>query len=124
MNPIKSKKPLRALTTFNGTRTFSEKVVEVALSIPKGRVTTYGRIARACGAGPMASQSITSILSKAWNNGEHRIPWHRIVYASGKVWLDDSHKKERMALYKKEGIDIDTKTGKIKNFEDILLEFK
>ncbi len=49
--------------------TFSEKVVELALSIPKGRVTTYGRIAVAAGAGPMASQSITAILGKALRRG-------------------------------------------------------
>ena len=45
-------------------KTFSERVVELALSIPKGKVTTYGAIARAAGAGPMAAQSITSILGK------------------------------------------------------------
>lgn len=104
--------------------TFSERVVKIALSIPKGRVTTYGRIARACGAGPMASQSITSILGKAYDAGEKNIPWHRIVYADGKVWIDYKHRKERLALYKKEKIEIDLKTMKIKNFEKILLEFK
>lgn len=104
--------------------TFSEKVLKIALSIPKGRVTTYGRIARAAGAGPMASQSITSILGKAYDAGEKNIPWHRIVYAEGKVWLDEKHKKERLALYKKEKIEVDPKTGKIKNFHKILVEFR
>lgn len=119
-------------------KTFSERVIKAVLSIPKGRVTTYGRIARACGAGPMASQSITTILGKyedevrkktrlpapdaAGNGGQ--VPWHRIVYAGGKVWIDDKHRKERMALYKKEGIEVDPKTGKIKNFDNILFEFK
>lgn len=104
--------------------TFSERVLKAALAIPKGKVTTYGAITRACGAGPMASQSITTILGKAYEAGEKRIPWHRIVYAGGKVWWDDKHRKERMALYKKEGIDVDPKTGKIKNFNEILFEFK
>ncbi len=105
-------------------KTFSQRVLEAALAIPKGKVTTYGAIARACGAGPMASQSITSILGKAWDTGEKRIPWHRIVYSGGKVWLDAKHKKERMALYKKEKIDVDPKTGKITNFREVLFEFK
>jgi methylated-DNA-protein-cysteine methyltransferase-like protein len=124
MNPIRSKNTLRALGVSNGTRTFSERVLKAALAIPKGKVTTYGAITRACGAGPMASQSITTILGKAYDAGEKRIPWHRIVYAGGKVWIDDKHRKERMALYKKEGIDVDPKTGKIKNFEEVLFEFK
>jgi methylated-DNA-protein-cysteine methyltransferase-like protein len=104
-------------------QTFSERAVKIALSIPKGRVTTYGTIARAAGAGPMAAQSITSILGKAYQNGVKNIPWHRIVYAGGKVWLNGKNKKERLVLYKKEGIELD-KNNRIINFRDILMEFK
>jgi len=103
-------------------KTFSERVVEAAKSIPSGRVTTYGRLARACGAGPMASQSITAILSKAYSGGEKSIPFHRIVYANGTIWINDEYKAKRMKLYKKEGIEVDSK-GKILNFNDILFEF-
>ncbi|MES3004797.1 MAG: MGMT family protein [Patescibacteria group bacterium] len=103
--------------------TFSERVLKLALSIPKGRVTTYGRIARAAGSGGMASQSITGILGKAWDEGSKNIPFHRIVYADGKVWVNGQYKKERMELYKKEKIEIDEK-GKIKNFHSILWEFE
>ena len=103
--------------------TFSQKVIQAALSIPEGRVTTYGRLARACGADPMASQSITGILAKAYNEGEKNIPFHRIVYANGTIWINDEYKAKRMKLYKKEGIEIDEK-GKIKNFKEILFEFQ
>jgi len=103
-------------------QTFSERVIKIALEIPKGRVTTYGRIARAAGAGPMASQSITNILGKAYDRGIKNIPFHRIVYSNGKVWINDEYKKKRLELYKKEGIKLD-KNNKIVNFEDILLEF-
>lgn len=99
-------------------KTFSERVVELARSVPSGRVTTYGDLARAAGAGPMASQSITSILGKAYNNGTKDIPFHRIVYANGKIWIDDEHRKARMKLYKKEGIKIDEK-DRVVDFEDI-----
>lgn len=104
-------------------QTFSERVVKLALSVPSGRVTTYGRIARAAGGGTMASQSITSILGKAWVNGEKAIPFHRIVYADGHIWIDDKHRPARMKLYKKEGILLDKK-DRITNFRDILFEFK
>ena len=103
--------------------TFSERVVKIALSIPKGRVTTYGRIARAAGGGNMASQSITSILGKAWDAGEKNIPFHRIVYADGRVWVDDRHRASRMELYKKEGIMID-KRDHVVNFFETLFEFR
>lgn len=103
--------------------TFSERVVKIALSIPKSRVTTYGRIARAAGGGPMASQSITRILGKAWDTGTKNIPFHRIVYADGKIWIDEKHRKERLKLYRQEGIEIDEK-DRIKNFRSVLWELK
>ncbi len=107
-------------------KTFSERVLKLALSIPKGRVSTYGRIARAAGAGPMASQSITSILYKAYLAGNKKIPWHRIVYADGKIWVSDKHRAKRLALYKKEKIELEGRSDsmKIKNFNKILFEFK
>ncbi len=68
----------------------------------------------------MASRSISSILSKAPN--PKVIPWHRIVYAGGKVWMSPEYEKKRRALYKKEGIELDEK-GKIKDFDDIFYGF-
>lgn len=103
--------------------TFSERVLKIALTIPKGRVTTYGRISVAAGGGKMSAQSITNILSKASQAGIKNIPFHRIVYADGRIWIDESRRKERLALYKKEKIEIDKK-DRIKNFRKILLEFK
>lgn len=94
----------------------------MALSIPRGRVTTYGRIARAAGAGAMAAQSVTSILGKAYDQGETRIPFHRIVYADGHIWVNDRARKTRMKLYKEEGIVLD-KHDRIINFADTLYDF-
>jgi methylated-DNA-protein-cysteine methyltransferase-like protein len=104
-------------------KTFSERVVELALMIPKGKVSTYGDIARAAGGGAQAARSVTGILGKAFHTGEKSIPFHRIVYAGGKVWTTDEYRARRMRLYKEEGIEIDTK-GVIKHFHDILFQFK
>lgn len=70
----------------------------------------------------MASQSITSILGKAYDAGVKNIPFHRIVYADGRIWVSPAHRKARMQLYKREGIRIDTK-DRIENFADIVLDF-
>jgi methylated-DNA-protein-cysteine methyltransferase-like protein len=102
--------------------TFSMRVVRLARSVPKGRVTTYGRLARAAGAGPMASQSITSILGKAYESGVTDIPFHRIVYADGHIWVNDAYRAKRIALYKQEKITLD-KRDRIENFADVLFEF-
>ncbi len=99
---------------------FSQRVYELALNIPPGRVTTYGILAKAAGGGSMAARSISSILGKAPN--QRAIPWHRIVYAGGKVWLDDEHEASRRRQYKKEGIKVNEK-GFIKDFEEIVYYF-
>lgn len=99
---------------------FSERVVALALEIPEGRVTTYGTLARAAGGGAMASRSVTSILAKFPN--QRAIPWHRIVYAGGKVWLTDANETKRRKLYKREGIAVNQK-GIITNFEETFFDF-
>lgn len=105
------------------TTTFSQRVVRAALSVPVGRVTTYGRLSRAAGGGGMAAQSITSVLSKAYDEGVKNIPFHRIVYADGRIWVNDTYRAERMKLYKKEKIQLD-ENDRIINFRDKLWEFE
>jgi methylated-DNA-protein-cysteine methyltransferase-like protein len=102
--------------------TFSERVIRAALAIPFGRVATYGQIARAAGGGAIAARSVTSILGKAWLAGEKKIPFHRIVYADGKIWTSPEHHAKRMRLYKKEGIEVD-KSGRIEHFRDIVFQY-
>lgn len=99
-------------------KTYSERVLELVLSIPPGRVSTYGDIARAAGAGPLAARSITGILSKAAARGVAGIPWHRIVYSDGRIWVSDQHRADRLRLYRKEKIKIDDK-DRIIGFDEI-----
>jgi methylated-DNA-protein-cysteine methyltransferase related protein len=99
---------------------FSQRVYDLALSIPEGRVTTYGAIAKAAGGGSMAARSISSILSKAPN--PKAIPWHRIVYAGGKVWLSDEYEAKRRKLYKRESIKLNAR-GYIEDFDELFFDF-
>lgn len=99
---------------------FSKRVYDLALNIPEGRVTTYGAIAKAAGGGSMAARSISSILSKAPN--PKVIPWHRIVYAGGRVWFSPEYEAKRRKLYKREGIKL-TAGGYIEDFEEIFYDF-
>lgn len=104
--------------------TFGEKVIEIALSIPEGRVSTYGHISRAAGGtAPVQARAVTGILGKAEKRGVAGIPFHRIVYADGAVWRDNRYNAERMQLYKQEGIEVNSK-GRINNFADVLYTFE
>lgn len=109
---------------------FSKKVIALALTIPEGRVTTYGLLCVSAGGHPMLSQMITHILSKS--DQVDSIPFHRIVYSNGKIWTANQNNigdvnyikfnKERLKLYKKEGIKVD-KNNKIVDFEKIIFDF-
>lgn len=101
-------------------RDFSQRVYDLTLAIPAGRVTTYGALAKAAGGGLMAARSITGILGKAPN--QKAIPYHRIVYARGKVWLNPEYKAARLKLYKREGIKLSGR-GFIIDFEEIFYDF-
>lgn len=99
---------------------FSKRVIELALSIPPGRVTTYGLLAVAAGGHPILAQMVTSIL---WKSAEReKVPWHRIVYSSGKIWTDPSVDKIRKKLYKVEGIKLG-KNNRIIDFEKLVYTF-
>ena len=111
----------KPLTHKAAVQTFGERVVALALKIPSGRVTTYQMLAKKAGGGGMAHRSVTGILAKAWKNGEHGIPWHRIVYSDGRVWISPETKKKRLALYKKERIELD-KRNRIVDFYDKLYD--
>lgn len=100
---------------------FTQNVWRLALSIPPGRVTTYGVLATAAGGHPMLSRMVTHILSKSPDIA--KIPWHRIVYADGHVWLSPKYEKKRLALYQKEGIKLDAHR-RIIDFEKIIFYFK
>jgi len=100
--------------------TFTQRIWDLALTIPEGRVTTYGALAKAAGGGGQAARSVSSILGKFPNQGV--IPWHRIVYAGGKVWITDACAKSRRELYEREGIYVNEK-GIIQDFEEVFYDF-
>ena len=99
---------------------FTQNVWKLARTIPPGRVTTYGLLAVSAGGHPMMSRMVTSILSKAPD--ADTMPWHRIVYSNGHVWMSPKYEKLRLKLYKQEGIKLD-KNNKIIDFDKIVYTF-
>lgn len=93
---------------------FSQRIRTMAAQIPPGRVTTYGLLVAAAGGHPVLAQMVTHILGKM--EDDSKIPYHRIVYSSGKVWLSPENEKKRRQLYRQEGIRLD-KNNRIVDFE-------
>lgn len=61
--------------------TFATRVLAVVEGIPRGRVMTYGDVARAAGR-PAAARAVGQIMRRARRPG---LPYHRVVAAGGRL---------------------------------------
>ncbi len=62
-------------------QSFRERVYELVLRIPAGRVMSYGLVARVLGAGYDA-RAIGNVMHATPDDGRS-IPWHRVINAQG-----------------------------------------
>lgn len=94
---------------------FERKVLVATFKIPKGKISTYKRIAEKVGR-PRAYRAVATALKK---NPLHPIvPCHRVVRSDGRFGGEEKRAEARGKLVEKEGIPI--QNGKIKIHEDIL----
>lgn len=82
---------------------FASRVYEVTASIPVGRVTTFGRIARALGA-PRSARMVGWALNRSPR--ELNLPAHRVVNRQGVLTgaLHFGHPDAMADLLKEEGV--------------------
>ncbi|MBC7836595.1 MGMT family protein [Acetobacteraceae bacterium] len=79
---------------------FANRVVAVVSKIPKGKVMTYGEVARKAGKAG-ASRAVGYWMSK---NYDLKIPCHRVIRSDGKIGnYNRGGTKAKTALLKKEG---------------------
>lgn len=64
-----------------------ERVYAVVRRIPKGRVATYGQVARLAGLGRNARQVGYALHALPAHSG---VPWHRVINARGEISLGPS----------------------------------
>ena len=101
---------------------FEEKVWKLMERIPKGRVTTYGQIARRLNT--KAYRAVGNACRK--NPYAPRVPCHRVVRSDGTIGgfggkTSGKTVKEKTRLLRKENVEI--RNGKIVNFKKILFKF-
>ncbi len=102
--------PLRARVAKIGvhprqsaSNTFFSRVYALVRKIPRGRVVTYGQIARALGA-PHGARTVGWAMRACGDD----IPWHRIVNAQGKISVRPTNGYyEQRARLKEEGVRFD-----------------
>ncbi len=83
-----------------------EKIYAIVIRIPKGKVATYGQIARLAGL-PGRARQVGYALNKTPTG--RRLPWQRVVNAQGKVSLGGQGKSEQRDLLEDEGVEFDEK---------------
>lgn len=84
-------------------KNFSKKVLKIVSSIPRGKVLTYGEVARR-GGKPRASRAVGKILNA--NPNPVVIPCHRVVKSDFTVGGYSQGVKKKIKLLKSEGVEI------------------
>ena len=87
----------------SNTRDFQKRVMEEVLKIPKGKVSTYGALAKKLHTSPRA---VGQALKR--NKEPDRFPCYKVVYSDGEVgnYSGPGGQKEKIRRLKKDGVQI------------------
>lgn len=88
----------------------------IILSIPPGKVSTYGRVAAAAGY-PRFHRAVAKLLRTGLPD---QLPWHRVLGAGGEIKLRGAAAKEQRARLKLEGVRFDGERVDMERFEHAL----
>lgn len=94
---------------------FTQRVLAACDCIPKGKVTTYARLAVAIGA-PRAVRAVGTALSKNPCIGD--IPCHRVVKSDGTIGGFARGAQDKVRRLRHEGISV--KDGRVVQLEQFL----
>lgn len=83
---------------------FAQRVARVVKSIPKGKVATYGQVARIAG-NPRAARQVVRALRAM--SEKHGLPWHRVISSKGIVSLPGEGGRIQRQLLEGEGVRFD-----------------
>lgn len=90
-----------------------DPVYRLVKKIPRGRVTTYGELARALRL-PGGARAVGYAMA-ACPNGRG-IPWHRVIGAGGKVRMPEPYASLQRKLLGTEGVAFDSMSINLKKF--------
>ncbi|MBI5304429.1 MAG: methylated-DNA--[protein]-cysteine S-methyltransferase [Chloroflexi bacterium] len=93
-------KIIRVPPRSSASQTFFTRVYALVRKIPRGKVATYGQIARALGA-PGAARTVGWAMRAC----PEQVPWHRVINARGEISLrPTTGYHEQRARLKAEGV--------------------
>jgi len=95
-----------------------KKIYKKLLEVPKGKITTYGELAKAVGL-KNGQRAVGKIMNK--NPYPVIIPCHRVVKSNGKIGGYAYGEEIKSDMLTREGIEI--KNGKILDLENKIYRF-
>jgi methylated-DNA-protein-cysteine methyltransferase-like protein len=82
---------------------FTKTVIHIIKNIPKGKVLTYGRIAKLAGS-PRAARQVSWILHSS--SRKYKLPWHRVISSNGTISIKSVDSKSiQKHLLQQEGVN-------------------
>jgi methylated-DNA-[protein]-cysteine S-methyltransferase len=98
-------------------KTFNERCYEILKKVPRGKVTTYGSIARKLKT--KAYRAVGNAMNKNPHGfvGGGNVPCHRVVGSNGDLTGFASGLKKKTELLKKEGVEVENGKVDLKRFE-------
>ena len=100
-------------------------IIALIQNIPKGKVLTYGKIAKLAG-NPRAARQVAWTLNSSTE--KYNLPWHRVINSKGRIALNSEEgRNQQKYLLIKEGvefsdeykIDLNKYLWKINSIEEI-----
>ncbi len=104
-------KPLRDASSPNAER--DHAFGRMILSIPPGKVSTYGRVAAAAGY-PLFHRAVARLLR---SDPVDQLPWHRVLGAGGEIKLRGAGAYEQRARLRLEGVQFSGERVDMGRFE-------
>ncbi len=102
--------PIYAIIDGMGSN-FYEQVYAVVRRIPRGKVTTYGRVAEMLGR-PRAARAVgfalNALKDKKGNPGYEDVPWQRVINSQGRISIVNREfgAQQQADLLRSEGVDV------------------
>jgi len=93
------------------TETMHARIVAAIRKIPRGKVSTYGAVARAAGY-PGAARQVVGALHRAFD-----LPWQRVLGAGGEIKLRGESAVEQRLRLESEGVRFRGKRADMRNHE-------
>lgn len=86
-----------------------QDILRVVRRIPKGRVATYGEVARLAGMPGHARQVGYALAGLSDPSGPASVPWQRVINARGEISLPGEAGEVQRALLRAEGVKLDAR---------------